>query len=743
MSIRSVYWVVRRELHEMLRAPLIYGIGGVFLVVQGVAFAGLVNALSDPRAASPLGALLEGQPAGTLLTWVLQLVVLTLLGMRSIADDKRSGSWELLLTAQVDEGAAVIGKWLAASVLYALLWLPTLAYFGVVAAFRADSGGWDIASIACGYAGAIAVGVALLAWAIAASAATRSTLAAGGLGFAFLLELFLVGEVPSLWPELPVDHPSIAAVLDGLSVRSAVLSFARGELGLPAVALIAGIAVTGLSLAIAAACAGRRRRREVRTRLGTTAALGAISVLAGALAVRHPIRFDVSGEHRNTLDATTYEVLANLPAPATLTIVLPTLGGLEPIYEEVARIADRMAERGSITVRTVDPANAPGGLDAIAKTAGLVRNDLAQGGAVVVDLGGKRRVVDLLALATVDRGPGDAPTVESLAIEQALTGTLAALTEVSGREVITCATVSHGELPVTAAGGADWAIVVERLRAEGILVEEVTVEIGVPARCRVLIVAGPAVPLSPREALAVQDHVRAGRGLLVAAAGRTLPGNALTGLEAILADQALGLPAAIAVDPPRTVREIPGALLVIDGYGAHPINTGFPHTRATLWFQPRPVVVGPGAVALVSASSDSWGERDLVTSPPAKDLDDVGGPIVLAAIGRGIVQAQPSRVIAIGSAESFTSSWLETLHGTSANDLWLARAVRWLANSGDPTIAIDARIPTQVRLVLTAGERSSIVAVSVAVIPVLWVILGGLILYLRHRRAKAPAKVRA
>ena len=99
--MKAAYWVFRRELHVMLRAPLVYVFGGVFLAVQGLAFAALVGALSDPRRPAPLAALLEQQLAGTLLTWVLQLVVLTLLGMRAIADDKRSGAWELLLTAPV------------------------------------------------------------------------------------------------------------------------------------------------------------------------------------------------------------------------------------------------------------------------------------------------------------------------------------------------------------------------------------------------------------------------------------------------------------------------------------------------------------------------------------------------------------------------------------------------------------------------------------------------------------------
>jgi len=190
--VKAVYWVWRRELAVTLRAPIVYVIGGLFLVVQGLAFAALVTALSDPRRPAPLGALLEGQLAGTLLTWVLQLVVLTLLGMRTIAEDRRGGGWELLLTAQVSERAAVVGKWLAATTVYALLWIPTLAYLGVGAAVRGDGGGWDVASIACGYAVAIAIGAALLSLAVASSSATATTLAAGGLGFALLVAGFLI-----------------------------------------------------------------------------------------------------------------------------------------------------------------------------------------------------------------------------------------------------------------------------------------------------------------------------------------------------------------------------------------------------------------------------------------------------------------------------------------------------------------------------------------------------------------------
>ncbi|HSN28248.1 MAG TPA: Gldg family protein [Kofleriaceae bacterium] len=707
--MRQQYWVWRRELQVTLRAPIVYVVGGLFLAVQGIAFAGLVGVLSDPRKPAPLGALLEGQLAGTLLTWVLQLVVLTLLGMRTIADDKRGGAWELLLTAQVGEGAAVVGKWLAAVTIYALLWLPTLAYLGVVALFRADGGGWDVPSILCGYAGAIAMGGALLAWAVAASAATTTSLAAGALGFGLLILLFLVGELPSVWPELHVPAT--------VSIRAQLVTLARGELALPAVALVVVLAATGLSLAIALACAGRRR--DTGRRVLATALLAAIGGLVLVLAARHPASWDVSAARRNSLDPETRALVGALPAQATITIVEPTLGALAPIYDEVARVAERMANAGPVRVARVDPAALPGGIPAAARLAGVLPRDLASNGAVIVEVAGKRRAVDLLQLADIDA----TGSLAQIAIERALTGSLAELTQAA--PVTACFTSGHGELPLEhAAKDADWSAVADRLRGAGVTV--LAVEGSLPARCDVVVVAGPATPLSADEALALQALVARGGGLLVAAASRPFD-NALapTGLEGLLGNEGIGITDAIAVDPTLAMRELPGALLVFDGYATHPVNAGFQRARPTLWYEPRALTVSAKATPLITASPASWGERDRAHRPQ-QDPDDLAGPVVLAAAGA-------HHVIALGSAESFATSLLSG--GASAGDLWIAHAVRWLAGKPAPAVAVAARAPDQVKLVMTAGQRRAVVALCTAGIPLAWLLVGGALLLARRRRS--------
>jgi hypothetical protein len=392
-----------------------------------------------------------------------------------------------------------------------------------------------------------------------------------------------------------------------------------------------------------------------------------------------------------------------------------------------------------LSVRVVDPIAAPGGLPAIARAAGLEPAKVAESGAVVVEVGARRRVIDLSEMVLAVRGPGEAIVVEQLTVEQALAGALAALS--AAMPITVCATTGHGELPLRERdkAGDDWTFAAERLRAEGMSLEEIAIGDAVPRACRVVIVAGPAKPLSPAEAKALQDFVRGGGGLLVAAASRNLeaaPGRAVdptlgaTGLEGALRPDGLGLPAAIAIDPPSVLRDQPDQLLVVDGYADHPINAGFRGVRPTLWWQPRAVIATAGARPLVSASPASWGETDLFAAPEKQD-QDLAGPVALAALG------SQHAVIAVGSAESFSTRNLA--RRASATDLWLVRAVRFLGGATEPRVGVAARTPGQVRLLLTDGQRAAIRVLSVGGIPLAWLVVGGGLVWWRRRRAGGTA----
>ena len=91
----------------------------------------IVSYLNDPRAG--IGAPLELFFGQTVFFWLVLLFVAPVLTMRLLAEERRSGTIEVLMTAPVSEGKVVEGKYLAALAFY--LWLAvepgavrTLAY---------------------------------------------------------------------------------------------------------------------------------------------------------------------------------------------------------------------------------------------------------------------------------------------------------------------------------------------------------------------------------------------------------------------------------------------------------------------------------------------------------------------------------------------------------------------------------------------------------------------------------------
>ncbi len=750
--LRRVWAVARLELHALLAAPVVYVIGALFLIVQGASFSSLVSAMADPERPAALGAVLELQLGGTVLGWSLWAMVLALLGMRAIAEAKKSGEWEALICAGVSERAAVLGKWLAHSALLALLWLPTTAYLGVVASYQRGGAGWDLCSIAAGYLGVWAIGAALLAWSLAASAVTSHPLVAAALGYLVLMVILLVGELPSIAPELVADAPGLGAAAAALGLRGHAAALARGEVTAEALAVIAGLGGVGLSAAVAAAGRGRRRAQEQGARALATALLAAAAVAAVALAGRSEASWDVSARAQNTLDDATLSVLAEVTRPIELVIVEPTLGALEPMFERAEEVLARMRRRQPLlSVRRLDPTTLPGGLAAAAQQAGIAAQDLAASGAIVVRAGARQRTLDFFALAELTASAAG-PEFARWSVERAVAARLAEL--VRSAPLTVCLTREHDELsllPASPAGGqsvdeSDLVAMAARLGDDG--AKLVPLDDGpVPASCHVVWVAGPGRPLPPAMARELAAWVERGGGLVVSLASRKLDARGqlpASGLELLLAAAGIELLSAVAIDPSAQLGK-GGSLRVFDGYGAHAISEGFPRARATVWWTPRVLAVRAPAEALVRGSGESWGETDLM-APPVRGPDDVAGPVVLAAAvepaaqavrtagGGGEPSSAPGRIVVMGSMESLRSPMVTA--GNSALDLWMARALRWAARRPLPAVPVADRAPDQVRLLMTRGERRSAAALCAVGIPLAWLGLGVLLGWARRRRGQ-------
>lgn len=120
---------------------------------------------------------------------VILLLLMPLITMRLFAEERRSGTIELLLTYPVRDGAVLVGKFLAALALYALMLALTLLYPLLVFAFTRLEWG----PVLTGYVGLLLLGAAFIAAGIFASSLTENQIVAAMTTFGVLLLFWVIG----------------------------------------------------------------------------------------------------------------------------------------------------------------------------------------------------------------------------------------------------------------------------------------------------------------------------------------------------------------------------------------------------------------------------------------------------------------------------------------------------------------------------------------------------------------------
>jgi ABC-2 type transport system permease protein len=187
--------IFRREFSLYFVSPIAYVVLGVFLFAVGLVFYGsLLEFVEFARRTS-------GNFDGTAVDVNAQLVIpylfnlafvglflLPLLTMRLLAEERRQGTMELLLTYPVTDLQVVLGKYLAALALYALMLAGSTWTVGVLLRY----GNPDPAPIVCGYLGVFLYGAAFISLGLMLSSLTENQIVAAALSFVLFLLLWML-----------------------------------------------------------------------------------------------------------------------------------------------------------------------------------------------------------------------------------------------------------------------------------------------------------------------------------------------------------------------------------------------------------------------------------------------------------------------------------------------------------------------------------------------------------------------
>ena len=140
--------------------------------------------------------------------------------MRSIAEERRAGTMELLLTSPITTGQLVLGKFLGLATFVSLVVGSALAYGWILAQF----GNPEVAVMMLGYFGLWLMSLVFVAIGIFASSLTENQIIAAVTGLVIMLLLFMIA-----WPAEDAS-PGLAKALEYLSITAHFDALVRGVL---------------------------------------------------------------------------------------------------------------------------------------------------------------------------------------------------------------------------------------------------------------------------------------------------------------------------------------------------------------------------------------------------------------------------------------------------------------------------------------------------------------------------------
>lgn len=234
--------MAKREIFSFFVSPVAYVVLTVWLVYQGFTLYMLASYFAqsqyDAGAATQTPVTLFF--GGTTLFYVVLLVIASILTMRLLAEERRTGTLEPLLTVPVGDVALVLGKYLAAMVFWTSLWVPTALYLVILKQY--GSVDWGVA--AASYLGVFGIGVFYMAIGTFMSAASPNPIIAAVLTFMLLGLMFLVGV-----GEFIFEGPMRDA-FNYVSVWGHMSDFSKGIVDSRRLAFDASLAALALFLAV-------------------------------------------------------------------------------------------------------------------------------------------------------------------------------------------------------------------------------------------------------------------------------------------------------------------------------------------------------------------------------------------------------------------------------------------------------------------------------------------------------------
>lgn len=223
--MRNIWAIYRREMKGYFTSPIAYVVIAVYLFLYGFFFRDYLYRFIDwSFQAAQYGGPRTLNVNQDLIRWLFQsssvlfLFMIPLIAMRTFAEEKRSGTIELLLTSPITDFHIVFAKFLAALSLYGVMIGATLLHMGLL--FLYGNPEWK--PLVAGYLGMLLLGGSFISLGLLFSSLTKNQIVAAFLAFFVFLFLWLMEFMKDWIP------PTAGRLVQELSVTSHMENFFKG-----------------------------------------------------------------------------------------------------------------------------------------------------------------------------------------------------------------------------------------------------------------------------------------------------------------------------------------------------------------------------------------------------------------------------------------------------------------------------------------------------------------------------------
>lgn len=221
--------VLKRELKSYFSSPIGYVCVAILLALFGYYFYQVMLMGSSSYIASVYS---------TMFIW--SMMIIPILTMRSMSDDKRNKTDQALLTAPVGVTSIILGKFLAAFCVFAIAMAGSLIPVVIISFF--SNIGWGL--IFGSLLGSLFYGAAMIAIGVFISSLTESQIIAAIGTFGISIFLMVINQIST-----SVNNPVITAIIGWVSFDSRYQTFTKGMFDISSVVFFLSVVAIFVFLA--------------------------------------------------------------------------------------------------------------------------------------------------------------------------------------------------------------------------------------------------------------------------------------------------------------------------------------------------------------------------------------------------------------------------------------------------------------------------------------------------------------